>query len=109
MNNLETLLREWAVMEPDRCYVFDENRMNPYAAHVDGCGHPCDWPGTTQVAVQEAIEARGWKFGIENYSGPKAAVAALKRYKVSGIYNASANTIAEALLSAYLQALKANA
>lgn len=56
-----------------------------------------------QCAVQEAIEARGWYWGINNLAGPCATV-----YAGTGIVKQQpADTPAEALLSAYLQAIEA--
>jgi hypothetical protein len=113
--NLPELLRMWAKLEPERCEHWTGIPVETFTAPL-GTGHQVllaadeGSPSSPlrlaiiQAAVQEAIEARGWKWLIshaqaghyEAQAGPRSLEPAY-----------SASTPGEALLSAYLAALEA--
>lgn len=118
---LETLLRRWAELEPERCIAQDDGDLTlEWQGHfnVDACSlrnglDPWD-TALVQGAVQEAIEARGWIWDLGtapprrggNYPDCMHA-AGVFRVRGDMDHNACGPTPAAAILSAYLQALEA--
>lgn len=103
-NELEALLRRWAELEPEWA------RIAAYSIPKDDEYQHGSWAHSgkfVQIAVQEAIEARGWIWHMQNafnQDGADCYVAYL-----SGINDEeefACDTPAAALLSAYLAALK---
>lgn len=106
---MKDLLQEWAELEPSRC---------KFEAWADNYGHWVQqdiitvWVGPRasggykveiiQHAVQQAIEARGWVWSlVMQHTGSKYLASA------RGRLGRSDDSPAHALLSAYLQAIKA--
>ena len=112
MSNLETLLREWAAIEPERC-EWNSDGQERFAVAVADVWFPVTEftdafvkIPVVQYAIQEAIEARGWSW-CSGYKVTK--IYDLEHYgRVMG-KETEGTTPAEALLAAYIQALKANA
>lgn len=114
---LEALLRRWAELEPDHCMVRESGEYGSApVVHLDGIGWDHmplddydDLRMCTQFAVQQAIEARGMWWALDNDVVDKkyAAVVNERRWGNLDWYGFSDDTPAAALLSAYLQALEA--
>lgn len=110
MTNLETLLREWAAIEPERCsWGLPVNGVD-ISVQTSGIWRTVlDDHGSEfhriQPAAQEAIEARGWIWSVRGHS--THAVARVWLNIQSEDHEVTADTPAEAILSAYLQAMKA--
>ena len=112
---LEALLRRWA--EPERCILTGYEPYQGYSVRVKGAMQMADLlhagDYVVQGATQEAIERRGWSWSIVHIGTDEAMVfipgASLRdRLESLGKCN-DADTPAAALLSAYVQALEAQA
>jgi len=99
---MKELLEQWAELEPDKCSRNWPDNLNDHA-FVAG----------TQYAVQQAIEARGWIYtlGLDKYGSYWTRIY---RKSISVDYDPvqlgfelSGKSVTAALLSAYLQAIKA--
>ena len=121
---MEELLKRWAAVEPERCqvdveYYIGDRIMRGFhveltlpggkynGEHFEHGGAAWYAPHI-QAAVQEAIEARGWIYQQSIASD----CAEMGKYYAScgwdcGMEERYADTQAEALLSAYLQAIEA--
>lgn len=126
--SLSSLLGEWAGLEPERCrvatkhgafaYRFGGEEWDVFAPEIDA-----EDAALVQVAVQEAIEARGWYLRLEGFRIHDNAVSYVAiiygevrgRSRRLGQAPKLISTArheepmppAEALLTAYLEALKA--
>ena len=94
---MKDLLTQWAKLEPERCQRWENGS---YWLMFGDWNYSPDSPGALQEAVQQAIEARGWKWGIQKG-------LSLCEVNVRGFGYVSNKPPAHTLLSAYLQALKA--
>jgi hypothetical protein len=124
-NDLETMFRRWAELEPDRCEFNpaarkqDKREVWQYVIDAFGVTHwifPGDFdedfdefpeiPSVLEYATREAIEARGWSWIIESSTSAPKYGAALDEMGNASLEWKNADTSAEALLSAYLSALE---
>lgn len=124
-NNLETLLREWAAIEPDRCrivtgqnggYTYEVFRLFTTPSGEDyefDTSNECFYEIEIQGTVQKAIEARGWKWSVGCTHGHHFSASILSKPIITSwggtrnkLADDFADTPAEALLSAYIIALE---
>lgn len=101
---MKELLKRWAELEPMLCkYLSDGVALPVNGEWVFIYATLFDANMFIQYKVQQAIVARGWRFGIQHYSDDfQVWVAAPNgRYCWS-----NADSPAEALLSAYVKALE---
>jgi hypothetical protein len=110
------LMKEWAELEPERCEYYDASDRVDFAVLFDfkmkGSEH---YPGEEfkprvvgqiQLAAQQAIEARGWDWQTGRHDGEYRATI----WHGGDDWTVSEGaSVAEALLSAYLQALRKRA
>jgi hypothetical protein len=105
---VKALLERWAKLEPERCQTSDG------AVHLgQGFAFMVHWPMLTADPVKvavifgatvEAIKARGWDWSVGNtLNRPYSGHIVKPRFT----YVQKASTPAEALLTAYLEALEA--
>jgi hypothetical protein len=116
MIQMETLLRRWAELEPERVMFSDDIQyarvlIGEYWAclsHWSRWPNAIDHPWHIQIAVQEAIERRGWGWEIVYDQIQRLYQATLcdDRSKWLGSSEWD-DTPAAALLTAYLSAIEA--
>jgi hypothetical protein len=108
---MKELLEEWAEREPERCQRYEDGS---YWLMFGDWNYSPDSPGALQEAVQQAIEARGWDWDTGTSQEPTYRVwhGSILTDPVINIWSPrewSNDSSAHALLSAYLQELKAEA
>ena len=114
---LEALLRRWAELEPERCILTGYEPYQGYSVRVKGAMQMADLlhagDYVVQGATQEAIERRGWMWSLDSQymdSGvPLGLCSAIVCDEDDINEHATSDTPAAALLSAYVQALEAQA
>jgi hypothetical protein len=115
---MKELLERWAKLEPERIGERDHNGVylvlfaggliGAWAEAIDVPFNRALGLAKLQAAVQEAIEARGW-MGAVGFGGARGADAMVLKTEGADGADANGSTPAEALLSAYLTALEAQA
>lgn len=109
---LEALLRRWAELEPGRCIISRNGDFMLYDGDIalsdvgKDAGPLCN--AIVQAATKEAIERRGWYWHVGSAHGGKYGADVDTKPGLVG-HRGYADTPAAALLSAYLQALRAQA
>lgn len=100
---MNELLKRWAELEPTLCEISKDGVcLFTNDEWVFIYTLPFDADMFIQYAVQQAIVARGWRFGIQLYSGFQVWVAAPNsRY----CWATNADNLTTALLAAYVQVL----
>lgn len=104
---MRELLKRWAELEPDRCHLkknidgFTINSGKWWDLLFTGNLPSEDGLMKVQYAVQQAIIARGWLLDLD-WDGTR-----WEAWVNSGWADRSPNSAAEALLSAYLDAIEA--
>jgi hypothetical protein len=108
-NDLPDLLKRWAELEPTRCRESHVDSAAPY--YVVGRFSLRHQRAATalalvQAAVQEAVEARGWRWTLD-YDPDQGGLFAVVQVRKFCTRVATAPTAAVALLSAYMEAIVA--
>lgn len=113
MTEMQILLEQWFNVEPDRCrnaHSLSSRDTTDKEVCVSG-DWQCVWDATApfsigdiQMALQEAIEARGWHYEMHWYGTEKLAY--VYPPGVTQLIRFDTDSMAESLLRAYLQAIK---
>lgn len=113
---LEALLRRWAELEPLVVYLQTDGHGRLLCVHIDNEWFVYDdcafrMRMVLQCAAQEAIEARSWSWDLDAcyMDNEEKRMYGATVYVVGDFCESREYTPAAALLSAYLQALEAQA
>lgn len=117
---MKELLQRWAELEPERCRIpGNSSTAEDQEVFIDEAGHQI-WNaqsglerGLVQIAVQEAIAARGWTIRVESlyHAMDDSYIYDSIVFASNGGFNwrsfgEESTMAAESLLSAYLKALE---